>query len=83
MLPFLPGLETQRGASVVKSDPRIKAVFVMAPYGGLWLSESQLEKMRVPLFVSVGREDNVAVPERDAFMVFARSGSDSKYLLTL
>jgi predicted dienelactone hydrolase len=83
MLPFLPGLEAQRGASLVQADPRIKAVFVMAPYGGLWLSESQLETMRVPLFVAVGREDFVAVPERDAFMVFARSGSDSKYLLTL
>jgi predicted dienelactone hydrolase len=83
MLPFLPGLETQRGASVVQPDPRIKAVFVMAPYGGLWLSEAQLETMRVPLFVAVGREDNVAVPERDAFMVFARSGSLAKYLLTL
>jgi predicted dienelactone hydrolase len=83
MLPFLPGLEAQRGAGVVKPDPRIKAVFVMAPYGGLWLSESQLETMCVPLFVAVGREDFVAVPERDAFMVFARSGSESKYLLTL
>jgi predicted dienelactone hydrolase len=83
MLPFLPGLETQRGASLVQADPRIKAMFVMAPYGGLWLSQSQLEKMRVPLFVAVGREDNVAVPERDSFMVYARSGSDSKYLLTL
>jgi predicted dienelactone hydrolase len=83
MLPFLPGLEAQRGASLVQADPRIKAVFVMAPYGGLWLSQAQLEVMRVPLFVAVGREDFVAVPERDAFMVFAHSGSDSKYLLTL
>jgi predicted dienelactone hydrolase len=83
MLPFLSGLEVQRGANVIQPDPRIKAVFVMAPYGGLWLSESQLEKMRVPLFVAVGREDFVAVPERDSFMVFAHSGSDPKYLLTL
>jgi predicted dienelactone hydrolase len=83
MLPFLPGLEAQRGASLVQADPRIKAVFVMAPYGGLWLSESQLEKMHVPLFVAVGREDNVAVPERDSLMVYTHSGSDSKYLLTL
>jgi predicted dienelactone hydrolase len=83
MLPFLPGLEVQRGASIVKPDPRIKAVFVMAPYGGLWLSKSQLGTMRVPLFVAVGREDFVAVPERDAFMIYAHSGSESKYLLTL
>ena len=83
MLPFLPGLEAQRGASVIKPDPRVKAIFVMAPYGGLWLSETQLEAMRVPLFIGAGSEDDVAVPERDAFMMYARSGSRPKYLLTL
>ena len=83
MLPFLPGLEAQRGASVIKPDPRVKAVFAMAPYGGLWLSETQLEAMRVPLFIGAGSNDDVAVPERDAFMMYARSGSRPKYLLTL
>jgi predicted dienelactone hydrolase len=82
MLPFLPGLEEIRGANVIKGDPRVKAVFVMAPYGGLWMSESQLEAMRVPLFIGVGSEDDVAVPSRDAFMIYERSGSP-KYLLTL
>ena len=83
MLPFLPGLEAQRGASVIRPDPRVKAVFVMAPYGGLWMSESQLEAMRLPLFIGAGSEDDVAVPERDAFMMYAKSGSSPKYLLTL
>jgi predicted dienelactone hydrolase len=83
MLPFMSGLEAQRGANVIKPDPRVKAVFVMAPYGGLWMSETQLEAMRVPLFIGAGSEDDVAVPERDAFMMYARSGSRPKYLLTL
>jgi predicted dienelactone hydrolase len=83
MLPFLPGLEAQRGANVIQADPRVKAVFVMAPYGGLWMSERQLEAMRVPVFIGAGSEDDVAVPERDAFMMYARSGSRPKYLLTL
>jgi predicted dienelactone hydrolase len=83
MLPFLPGLEAQRGASVIKGDPRVKAVFVMAPYGGLWMSESQLEALRVPLFIGAGSVDDVAVPERDAFMMYAKAGSSAKYLLTL
>jgi predicted dienelactone hydrolase len=83
MLPFLPNLETQRGAGVVRPDPRIKAVFVMAPYGGLWMSEAQLETMRLPLFIAVGNQDNVAVPARDASMIFERSGSSPKYLLSL
>jgi predicted dienelactone hydrolase len=83
MLPFLPGLEAVRGSGVIKGDPRVKAVFVMAPYGGLWMSESQLEAMRIPLFIGAGSEDDVAVPERDAFMMYARSGSRPKYLLTL
>jgi predicted dienelactone hydrolase len=82
MLPFLPGLEAVRGSSVIKGDPRVKAVFVMAPYGGLWMSESQLEAMRVPLFIGAGSEDDVAVPSRDAFMIYEHSGSP-KYLLTL
>ena len=83
MLPFLPGLESVRGSSVIQADSRVKAVFVMAPYGGLWMSESQLEAMRLPLFIGTGSEDDVAVPERDALMIYAKSGSSPKYLLTL
>ncbi len=83
MLPFLPGLESVRGSSVIKPDPRVKAVFVMAPYGGLWMSESQLGAMRLPLFIGAGSEDDVAVPSRDALMMYAKSGSSPKYLLTL
>ena len=76
-------LEAARGASVAKPDPRIKAVFVMAPYGGPWLSPKALEAMRVPLFVGVGTADAVATPARDGVDVFTKSGSGEKFLLSL
>jgi predicted dienelactone hydrolase len=82
LLPFFASLETARGPNT-KPDPRVKAVFVMAPYGAPWLSPKALEAMRVPLFVGIGSEDRVATPNRDALEVYKRSGSSAKYLLTL
>ena len=81
--PFIANLEAVRGASVVKPDPRVKVVFVMAPYGGPWLSPKNLADMRVPLFIGIGSDDKVATPARDAISDFKRSGSPKKYLLTL
>ena len=80
---YFAGLEATRGAGVVKPDPRVKAVFVMAPYGGPWLSPKALANMRVPLFVGVGSDDAVATPARDGVNDFKLSGSSYKYLLTL
>ncbi len=82
-LPFFASLEEARGINVVQSDPRIKAVFVMAPYGQPWLGEKSLENLKVPLFVAVGENDDVAVYERDGLEYFRRAGSEEKYLLTL
>jgi predicted dienelactone hydrolase len=79
---FAP-LEAARGTDLVKADPRIKAVFVMAPYGIPWLSPRALAEMRVPLFVAAGSSDTVATYSRDALEAFKRSGSKHKYLLTL
>jgi predicted dienelactone hydrolase len=83
LLPVFAQLEAARGADATKPDPRIKAVFVMAPYGAPWLSPKALEAMRVPLFVGIGSQDRVATPSRDALEVYQRSGSNPKYLLTL
>jgi predicted dienelactone hydrolase len=83
VLPFFANLEAARGAAVVKPDPRVKAVFVMAPYGGPWLSPKALGDMRVPLFVGVGSADTVATPARDGISVYKQSGSPDKFLLTL
>jgi predicted dienelactone hydrolase len=80
---FFTPLEAARGAKVVKADPRIKAVFVMAPYGIPWLSPQAFADMRVPLFVGGGSADTVATYNRDALEAFKLSGSKNKYLLTL
>jgi predicted dienelactone hydrolase len=82
-LPFFDALTKVRGKDVIKPDPRVKAVFVMAPYGIPWLSPAQFASMEIPLFVACGREDDVALYERDAAMAFKLSGAKTKYLLTL
>ncbi len=74
-------LEAARGATI-KADPRIKAIFVMAPYGEPWLGAKSLAKLKVPLFVAGGTEDTAAVYERDVLMYFRDAGSQTKYLLT-
>lgn len=82
LLPFLAQVEPQRGAQVVRPDPRVKAVFVIAPYGAPWYYGS-LPRLEVPLFVAVGEEDDVATHARDGLEVYRRAGSKAKYLLTL
>jgi predicted dienelactone hydrolase len=82
-LPFFAPLEEARGINAVQADPRIKAVFVMAPYGQPWLGEKSLANLKVPFFVAVGENDDVAVYERDGLEYFRRAGSENKYLLTL
>jgi predicted dienelactone hydrolase len=80
---FFTPLEAARGAKVIKADPRIKAVFVMAPYGIPWFSPQAFADMRVPLFVGGGSSDTVATYSRDAHEAYKMSGSKKKYLLTL
>jgi predicted dienelactone hydrolase len=82
-LPFFAGLEQARGMHVVQADPRIQAVFVMAPYGQPWLGERSLANLKVPFFVAVGENDDVAVYERDGLKYYQRAASEQKYLLTL
>jgi predicted dienelactone hydrolase len=82
-LPFFDDLIKIRGKDVIKTDPRVKAVFVMAPYGIPWFSPAQFASMNIPFFVACGRHDDVALYERDAAMAFKISGAKTKYLLTL
>ncbi|MER3481641.1 MAG: hypothetical protein C4327_14550 [Meiothermus sp.] len=77
LLPFLAQV-----ARAVRPDPRVKAVFVIAPYGAPWYYGS-LPGLTVPLFVAVGEEDDVATYARDGLEVYRRAGSKAKYLLTL
>lgn len=80
---FFGQLEAVRGAKVVKADPRIKAVFAMAPYGQPWIGAKSLVGLKLPLFVAVGEEDDVATYKRDGLEYFRKAGSTNKYLLTL
>ncbi len=82
-LPFFAQLEPVRGYSITKPDPRIKAVFAMAPYGQPWIGARSLANFRLPLFVAAGEADDVATYRRDALEYFRRAGSQDKYLLTL
>ncbi len=82
-LPFFDGIAAARGAAVVKPDPRIKAVFAMAPYGIPWLSPAQLKSSKIPLFLACGEQDDIATYKRDAKTAFQASGANPKYLLTL
>lgn len=82
-LPFLAQLEAQRGINTVKPDPRIKAVFAMAPYGQPWIGARSLASFKLPLFVAVGEADDVATYRRDALEYSRKADSQDKYLLTL
>ncbi|KZK17067.1 hypothetical protein A3962_03915 [Meiothermus taiwanensis] len=82
-LPFFAQLEAQRGARIAQPDPRIKAVFAMAPYGQPWVGARSLANLKVPLFVAAGEADDVATYRRDALEYFRQAGSQDKYLLTL
>lgn len=83
ILPFMDDLCKVRGKDVIKPDPRVKAVFVMAAYGIPWLSPAQFASMEIPLFVACGENDDVAIYNRDSAMAFKLSNAKSKYLLTL
>jgi predicted dienelactone hydrolase len=76
------GLEQARGSSI-QPDPRIKAIFVMAPYGEAWFGEKSLATLNVPFFVAAGDKDDVAVYDREGLEYFRTAGSEHKYLLTL
>ncbi len=82
-LPFFGQLEAVRGLGAVKPDPRIQAVFAMAPYGQPWVGARALANLKVPLFVAAGEADDVATYRRDALAYFRQAASSHKYLLTL
>ncbi len=80
---YFSQLEPLRGSKAIKSDPRIKAVFAMAPYGQPWIGAKSLSGLKLPLFVAAGDADDVATYKRDPLEYFKRAGSAQKYLLTL
>lgn len=80
---YFSQLEPIRGAKAIQPDPRIKAVFAMAPYGQPWIGAKSIAALKTPLFVAAGDADDVATYKRDALQYFQQAGSGQKYLLTL
>jgi predicted dienelactone hydrolase len=81
-LQYFDTIEASRGSSITP-DPRIKAIFVMAPYGQAWFGGTSLAKLTLPFFMMAGDKDDVAVYDREGLEYFRTAGSEHKYLLTL
>jgi len=64
-------------------DPRIKAVFAMAPWGAAFFwNEEAMEGLRIPSFFVVGEQDDVAGYENGVKLFFDRAVHAQRYLLT-
>lgn len=61
------------------ADPRVDAIAVFAPWNGVSVDVSTVA---VPTFVAVGTNDQVAVPERDAFRIYD-SLNTTRYMTSL
>ena len=48
------------------SDPRVKAVFAMAPALGVGDTDASLKSIRIPVYIVAGRADNVTPPATNA-----------------
>lgn len=62
------------------TDPRIKAVLVMAPWNAPIFGEAGLADLTLPTMIMVGSADKVTLLERDALQVYQYLGSPSKTL---
>jgi predicted dienelactone hydrolase len=77
----LRGLETiPEGLWPPTSDPRIKALLVMAPWNAPIFGQAGLAEVTIPSLVMVGGADRVTLPERDALRIYDYLGSPSKTL---
>jgi predicted dienelactone hydrolase len=81
-LPGFESLAVLRGASAIRPDPRIKALFLLSPYGAPWLGAS-LASLRLPLFAAVGDRDQTAPADREARVIVERTSGPDRFLLTL
>ncbi|MEL6404599.1 MAG: hypothetical protein AAFR81_09570 [Chloroflexota bacterium] len=50
-----------------QADPRVDAIAIYAPWNGVGIDVSTVN---VPTFIAVGTNDDVAIPERDAYNIF-------------
>ncbi len=65
------------------TDPRIRAVLVLAPWNAPIFGADGLATLDVPLMVQVGSADSVTPPERDAYLIYTGVSSTHKALVVL
>ncbi len=61
-------------------DPRITAAVTYAPWNGPILN---LDEQDIPTLIIVGTSDQTAIPERDAYAIYARLTAAPRYLLEM
>jgi predicted dienelactone hydrolase len=65
------------------TDPRIRAVLVLAPWNAPIFGAEGLAALDVPLMVQVGSADSTTPPERDAYFIYTGASSSHKALVVL
>jgi predicted dienelactone hydrolase len=65
------------------TDPRIRAVLVLAPWNAPIFGADGLAALDVPLMVQVGSADSTTPPERDAYLIYTGVSSPQKALVVL
>ncbi|MEB3251675.1 MAG: alpha/beta hydrolase [Cyanobacteriota bacterium] len=65
------------------ADPRVKAIFIMNPIGGVLFGPSGYGQVTVPTMVVAGAMDTVAPAFAEQIKPFTWLGSDHRYLLLL
>lgn len=76
-LAALRGLDTvPDGVWPSVGDARIKAVTALAPWAGPLFGNDGLSAVNIPTLVVVGSADQVTIPERDAFPIYAGISGD-------
>lgn len=63
------------------TDPRIRAVLVLAPWNAPIFGARGLAALDVPLMVQVGSADSITPPERDAYLIYTGASSANKALV--
>ena len=67
-------MRSPSGASLAQSnesyrDPRVRAIFAIAPAVGMTLTHESLHAMRVPVAIVVGSVDPIATPKDNADLI--------------
>jgi len=74
---MLAAVRKTSGVSLARSnesyrDPRVHAIFAIAPAVGMTLTHESLRTMRVPVYIVVGSADPIATPKENADLIRAQ-----------